>query len=80
MIRLHVDFNERELLREGVETTVVELGDQNSGIRSENLKEGERVLLYDSSMECEAILRHGRDHEWVADIIGGTIRDFLVDQ
>jgi hypothetical protein len=80
VIKLHVDFNERELLREGVETTVIELNGRNSKTRSENLHEGEKVILYDSSMECEAILRHGHDHEWVADIVPGSIRDLPQEQ
>jgi hypothetical protein len=75
MIRLHVDYNERELLKEDVQTIVVELGGKNSDIPQTDLKEGARVILSDGTMECEAVLRHGRDYEWVADMIRGTSRD-----
>jgi hypothetical protein len=76
MIKLHVDYNERELLKEGVQTIVVELDGKNSDVRQTDLREGAKVILSDGTMECEAILRHGKDYEWVADMIRGTSKDF----
>ena len=79
MIKVHVDYNERELLREGIETIVVDLGGKNAEISTESLEEGARVVLSDGITECEAVLRHGRDYDWVADVIEGTTRDLPRD-
>jgi hypothetical protein len=41
----------------------------------EGLSVGERIIIFEPGIECEAIVRHGTSHEWVADIVEGTIRD-----
>lgn len=42
------------------------------------LKEGMRVILHEPGIECEAILRHGTQWQWVADIIEGTVKDIPI--
>jgi hypothetical protein len=44
-IKFHVDYNERELLRDDVQTIVVSLGGRNAGIHCEDLREGITVVL-----------------------------------
>ncbi|MBI2739176.1 MAG: hypothetical protein HYX38_21870 [Rhodospirillales bacterium] len=67
MTKIEVDMN----LREDVFTIVVPL----QLVSEFQLKVGDRVLLYEPGTECEAILRHGKQWPWVADIVEGTIRD-----
>jgi hypothetical protein len=74
MLRLHVDYNERELLQEGIETIVVYM-EENKDVSSNAMQVGEHILLSDGITECQAILRHGVNYEWVADIIEGTTID-----
>ena len=66
--RIRVDFNRRE----GPGTIAISPED----VPTDELKVGALVTLYETGdIECEAILRHGRRWEWVADILDGTIRD-----
>jgi hypothetical protein len=44
----------------------------------EGLSVGERVVLYETGFECEAIVRHGAYAKWVADVVEGTIKDLDV--
>ena len=40
---------------------------------------GTKVILYEpGDIECEAIVRHGKSWEWVAEIVEGTIRPTLL--
>jgi len=75
MLGARVDYNERELLREGIETIVVFPEDAVPVADRDKLTVGLRIVLTDGITECEAVLRHGEDYEWVADIIEGTTRD-----
>jgi hypothetical protein len=71
MLRIRVDVNERE------EPHAVAI--QPDWAPAESLRVGESVVLYDPGMECEAILRHGKRWEWVADVIWQTIREVPYD-
>ena len=72
MIRLEVDINRRE----GHRTIVI----PEQSVLGKDLKVGTTVVLYEPGMECEAILRHGKDWPWVADIIEGTIKKLPLDE
>jgi hypothetical protein len=74
-MRLHVDFNENMLVRPGVETIIIHIDEDNSGIRPEDLSVGQRVFLFSSDLECEAVLHRHTEYGWVADIIPGSYRD-----
>jgi hypothetical protein len=71
MIRIEIDCNWREDMRTIVlpEARVAEFG----------LQGGERVILHEPGMECEAIVRCGKQWPWVADVIEGTIKDLPID-
>lgn len=70
MLRIEVDMNRREDFR-----TIVISPKSTSNIE---LKEGMRVILHEPGIECEAILRHGTQWQWVADIIEGTVKDIPI--
>ena len=74
-MRLHVDFNENTLVRPGVETIIIHTGEDSSGIGCEDLSVGQRVILFSSDLECEAILHRHSEYGWVADVIPGSYRD-----
>ena len=77
MLRFYVDFNSRE----ATDTVIVRLDTRlNSSIAEKDMKEGAIVVLYDESMECEALLRRGAHSRWVADIDRTTIKDFPPEQ
>ncbi len=72
MVRLHIDCNRCDGPRSIAvdEREVAKLG----------LKAGDRVVLYEPGMECEAVLRPGEIWPWVADIVEGTIKDLPIDE
>jgi hypothetical protein len=78
MLKFYVDFNSCE----GVDTAVVVRLDTelNAGISEDQMEVGSRVLLYEETMECEAILRLGSYYKWVADLLVETIRHLPEDQ
>jgi hypothetical protein len=67
MLRIPIDVNRRE------EPLAIAI--KPGAVPEENLRVGERVVLYEPGFECEAILRHGTTWKWVADIIEETICD-----
>lgn len=69
MLRIPVDCNHREGHRLRIIISPLE------GISEEQLKVGERVILFEPGMECEAILQRGERPPWVADIIEETIKE-----
>jgi hypothetical protein len=71
MIRLPIDCN----CCEGPRTIVVDAKD----VAKFRLKIGDRVVLHEPGMECEAILRDGDQWPWVADIVEGSIKDMPID-
>jgi hypothetical protein len=58
MLRIRVDFNERELLTPGVETTVIFAEDLD--FPATELKVGLRMILFCSDFETEAFLNTAR--------------------
>jgi hypothetical protein len=72
MKKICVDTNARE----GYDTIVIFPQD----LPPEGLSVGERVIIHEPGVECEAIVRRGAYSEWVADIVEGTIRDTSLDQ
>jgi hypothetical protein len=71
MLRFYVDFN----LTEAPDVVRVRLDiEQNSGISERSIEEGMRVLLYDETMEIDAILRYS-NNRWVGELISETFRD-----
>lgn len=78
MLKFYVDFNSRE----EIDTVVVrprQVGVYQD-VSEDQMEVGTRVLLYDESMECEGILRHGKHSTWVADLLTETIRHLPLDQ
>lgn len=71
MLRLEVDIN----LREGDRAIVI----PSQSATGKELRVGERVVLYEPGMECEAVLRRGKAWPWVADILDGTIKEMRLD-
>jgi hypothetical protein len=72
MLRIYVDFNNQE----EIDTVVIRLDSNlNSNISEHKMSPGQRVILNDETMECEAILQNGKHFRWVATIIPETIRD-----
>jgi hypothetical protein len=70
MARIQVDFNRRE------GPGAIAISPAEGEIPSEELKVGAIVTIYEpGDIECEAILRHGTQWNWVADILDGTVRD-----
>lgn len=59
---------------ESIDTVVIRTDRANSALPKNQMVVGGTVTLYDETMECEAILRHGKYHEWVAEILPETIR------
>ncbi len=77
MLRFYVDFN----YCDDVDLIVVRADLRlNAEIDESSLIEDLRVLLYDESLECEAILRRGKRGQWVAKLDRGTLRDIPEDQ
>jgi hypothetical protein len=72
VIRLEIDCNRTEAAR----TIVVHEG----VVAKFGLKAGDRVVLYEPGMECEAILRPGETWPWGADIVEGTIKDLPIEE
>ncbi len=72
MIRIPVDCNWRE------DAWAIVIRPENIAIFG--LKIGDRVVLHEPGMECEAILRRGTQWPWVADIVEGTIKDVPYDE
>ncbi len=72
MIRIAVDCNWREDTR----TIVI----PHEDVPESHLRVGAKVTLHEPGMECEAILRHGKQWPWVADIIEGTIKNEPYDE
>jgi hypothetical protein len=70
-LQFYVDFN----LMEKPDVVVVRLDVRlNRQIDADQMKPDLRVILYDEQMECEAILGHGEDHDWVGNLLRETIR------
>lgn len=69
-------------MRETIGAVILRLDwELNLGIPESLLAVGTRVMLYDETTECEAILRHGKyGDRWVADTLRETIRDLPEDQ
>lgn len=77
MLKFYVDFN----YCEDVDAVIVRLDFRlNKEIGEDDVSPGTRVLLYDETMECEAILRRGQHARWVADLQRDTIRDLPEEQ
>jgi hypothetical protein len=72
MIRIPVDMN----WREDRQTIVI----PPRSISENELEVGKRVILHEPGVECEAILRHGTQWPWVADIVEGTIKEVPADE
>lgn len=77
MLRFYVDFNQCEDVDVVVIQTHVKI---NSEIDIIKMIEGERVLLYDESLECEAILRKVSGERWVAELDRRTRHEIPEDQ
>jgi hypothetical protein len=70
MLKIAVDTNLREDQRTIVTPKLVPM---------KELTVGTKVILYEpGDIECEAIVRHGKSWEWVAEIVEGTIRPTLL--
>jgi hypothetical protein len=70
MLKIAVDMN----LREDQRTIVIP-----KLVPMKELTVGTKVILYEpGDIECEAIVRHGKSWEWVAEIVEGTIRPTLL--
>jgi hypothetical protein len=77
VLKFYVDFNSQEAL----DTVVVRLDTRlNSSIAEKDMAEGATVLLYDETMECEALLRRSSYYGWVAKIDRTTIKDVPPEQ
>ena len=71
MLGLYVDFNSCE----GKDVIVVRLDiELNAKVSENEMIVGERVLLYDEEMECEAVLQRGAHARWVAVLDVDTIK------
>lgn len=72
-LRVYVDFNYRETENDVI---VIPGAIRNEAITEADLSTGLRIVVYDETMECQAVVRQGTyASRWVADLVSDTIED-----